>query len=188
DTWLGREDSNLRMAEPKSAALPLGYAPTEMSLARPDYMVLWRCARAWHGAATRRRTSLDWLPTLRRYVLTRRRAKRVRPAPSSTPAASPTPAGKPCTRPFRWCSSSDVAQPIAPRGGRSRRVVPRLSRPCPPWNCVAKRAGAQSGAHPQASGMPGGPAMLAARFAPEALVWEQENATETIGQNRNEPE
>jgi hypothetical protein len=25
--WLGREDSNLRMAEPKSAALPLGYAP-----------------------------------------------------------------------------------------------------------------------------------------------------------------
>ncbi len=26
-TWLGREDSNLRMAESKSAALPLGYAP-----------------------------------------------------------------------------------------------------------------------------------------------------------------
>ena len=26
--WLGREDSNLRMAEPKSAALPLGYAPS----------------------------------------------------------------------------------------------------------------------------------------------------------------
>ena len=26
--WLGREDSNLRMAESKSAALPLGYAPT----------------------------------------------------------------------------------------------------------------------------------------------------------------
>jgi hypothetical protein len=95
-----------------------------MSLARPDYMVLWRCARAWHGAATRRRTSLDWLPTLRRYVLTRRRAKRVRPAPSSTPAASPTPAGKPCTRPFRWCSSSDVAQPIDPRGCRFRRLVP----------------------------------------------------------------
>ena len=27
-TWLGREGSNLRMAESKSAALPLGYAPT----------------------------------------------------------------------------------------------------------------------------------------------------------------
>jgi hypothetical protein len=27
DNWLGREDSNLRMAESKSAALPLGYAP-----------------------------------------------------------------------------------------------------------------------------------------------------------------
>ena len=25
--WLGREDSNLRMAVPKTAALPLGYAP-----------------------------------------------------------------------------------------------------------------------------------------------------------------
>jgi hypothetical protein len=28
--WLGREDSNLRMAESKSAALPLGYAPTPL--------------------------------------------------------------------------------------------------------------------------------------------------------------
>lgn len=27
EPWLGREDSNLRMAESKSAALPLGYAP-----------------------------------------------------------------------------------------------------------------------------------------------------------------
>ena len=27
--WLGREGSNLRMAESKSAALPLGYAPTD---------------------------------------------------------------------------------------------------------------------------------------------------------------
>ena len=26
-TWLGREDSNLRMPESKSGALPLGYAP-----------------------------------------------------------------------------------------------------------------------------------------------------------------
>ncbi len=25
--WLGRQDSNLRMAIPKTAALPLGYAP-----------------------------------------------------------------------------------------------------------------------------------------------------------------
>jgi hypothetical protein len=29
--WLGREDSNLRMAESKSAALPLGYAPKARS-------------------------------------------------------------------------------------------------------------------------------------------------------------
>jgi hypothetical protein len=26
-SWLGREDSNLRMAVPKTAALPLGYSP-----------------------------------------------------------------------------------------------------------------------------------------------------------------
>ncbi len=30
--WLGREDSNLRMAESKSAALPLGYAPMTAGL------------------------------------------------------------------------------------------------------------------------------------------------------------
>jgi hypothetical protein len=27
-SWLGRQDSNLGMAESKSAALPLGYAPS----------------------------------------------------------------------------------------------------------------------------------------------------------------
>ncbi len=31
--WLGREDSNLRMAESKSAALPLGYAPMRRRIA-----------------------------------------------------------------------------------------------------------------------------------------------------------
>ena len=30
NNWLGREDSNLRVAESKSAALPLGYAPTPL--------------------------------------------------------------------------------------------------------------------------------------------------------------
>ena len=30
-SWLGREDSNLRMAESKSAALPLGYAPIRIA-------------------------------------------------------------------------------------------------------------------------------------------------------------
>ena len=28
EIWLGRQGSNLRMAIPKTAALPLGYAPT----------------------------------------------------------------------------------------------------------------------------------------------------------------
>ena len=35
NAWLGREDSNLRMAESKSAALPLGYAPTRRTARRP---------------------------------------------------------------------------------------------------------------------------------------------------------
>ena len=30
--WLGRQDSNLGMAESKSAALPLGYAPTNRNV------------------------------------------------------------------------------------------------------------------------------------------------------------
>ena len=34
--WLGREGSNLRMAESKSAALPLGYAPTGFWKRRQD--------------------------------------------------------------------------------------------------------------------------------------------------------
>jgi hypothetical protein len=35
DLWLGREDSNLRMAESKSAALPLGDAPNAFGGPRP---------------------------------------------------------------------------------------------------------------------------------------------------------
>src|SRR5262249_19062005 len=35
--WLGREDSNLRVAESKSAALPLGYAPSGGFLRRADH-------------------------------------------------------------------------------------------------------------------------------------------------------
>ena len=43
NNWLGREDSNLRMAESKSAALPLGDAPMPLfipgwSPRRPDQM------------------------------------------------------------------------------------------------------------------------------------------------------
>src|ERR1700730_7449376 len=35
NNWLGREDSNLRMAESKSAALPLGDAPVALSSRLP---------------------------------------------------------------------------------------------------------------------------------------------------------
>jgi hypothetical protein len=35
--WLGRKDSNLRMADPKSAALPLGHAPPAATETMPYY-------------------------------------------------------------------------------------------------------------------------------------------------------
>jgi hypothetical protein len=41
--WLGRQDSNLGMAESKSAALPLGYAPT--GAGEPHRTVLERGGR-----------------------------------------------------------------------------------------------------------------------------------------------
>jgi hypothetical protein len=55
--WLGRQDSNLGMAESKSAALPLGYAPTRgrTILARPPLIKCrrWgRLAREGHARAT----------------------------------------------------------------------------------------------------------------------------------------
>jgi hypothetical protein len=46
--WLGRQDSNLGMAESKSAALPLGYAPIAKS--RRPYRQSW-------GLATKRPVS-----------------------------------------------------------------------------------------------------------------------------------
>ena len=36
--WLGRQDSNLGMAESKSAALPLGYAPIEEAASNPSLL------------------------------------------------------------------------------------------------------------------------------------------------------
>jgi hypothetical protein len=36
--WLGREGSNLRMAESKSAALPLGYAPIAPEKPSPGHI------------------------------------------------------------------------------------------------------------------------------------------------------
>ena len=47
--WLGREGSNLRMAESKSAALPLGYAPTGSWLEPKRPMPLGRYAYSRYG-------------------------------------------------------------------------------------------------------------------------------------------
>ena len=58
--WLGREDSNLRMAESKSAALPLGYAPK----APTDYRQLARSpAAAAHHNGARAPDQLRWAAT-----------------------------------------------------------------------------------------------------------------------------
>ena len=52
--WLGREDSNLRMAESKSAALPLGYAPI---------MPFTGCRRPrrYHNARRNASQQLTWI-------------------------------------------------------------------------------------------------------------------------------
>src|SRR5262249_23248901 len=47
--WLGREDSNLRMAESKSAALPLGYAPSGGFLPRHRARTLTAAICPIHG-------------------------------------------------------------------------------------------------------------------------------------------
>ena len=49
--WLGREDSNLRMAESKSAALPLGYAPAGSVAEVSDKALLWQPSRRWVRSA-----------------------------------------------------------------------------------------------------------------------------------------
>ena len=57
--WLGRKDSNLRMADPKSAALPLGYSPVYSSAI--DYAVnlceMGTAARPWWLAGS----GFSWL-------------------------------------------------------------------------------------------------------------------------------
>ena len=55
-SWLGREDLNLGMAESKSAALPLGYAPKPASERRT------RCERLRRGADHSRAPSPDQRP------------------------------------------------------------------------------------------------------------------------------
>ena len=47
--WLGREDSNLRMAESKSAALPLGYAPSGGLLRRGGARTIATAIRPING-------------------------------------------------------------------------------------------------------------------------------------------
>ena len=43
--WLGRQDSNLRMAVPKTAALPLGYAPAGRRHAGADRHIAGRARK-----------------------------------------------------------------------------------------------------------------------------------------------
>jgi hypothetical protein len=47
-SWLGREDSNLRMAESKSAALPLGYAPPNRQCG--ERISFWRRRKIMAGS------------------------------------------------------------------------------------------------------------------------------------------
>jgi hypothetical protein len=76
--WLGREDSNLRMAESKSAALPLGYAPKHSRTDHtcgcsadqlPDYVNHWCGNCAGHKA--RGKAMLDRQHVLHHFLLGR---------------------------------------------------------------------------------------------------------------------
>src|SRR5215217_9208632 len=62
--WLGRKDSNLRIRDPKSRALPLGHAPT---LFNPGAPALGTALRAWWGPSPHsalRATATDFTPAL----------------------------------------------------------------------------------------------------------------------------
>ncbi len=64
-TWLGREDSNLRMAESKSAALPLGYAPSLQCIKLGEFGVVKPAAareRARNILAERRPWRIGSIP------------------------------------------------------------------------------------------------------------------------------
>src|SRR5215213_1428361 len=51
---LGREDSNLRIREPKSRALPLGHAPSRLATRRSAPEPCYRCRSAALGRSTAR--------------------------------------------------------------------------------------------------------------------------------------
>ena len=62
EDWLGREGSNLRMAESKSAALPLGYAPrgAPYSLAPAPARLAYRISAAITPGHKRSECSAVW--------------------------------------------------------------------------------------------------------------------------------
>ena len=97
--WLGREGSNLRMAESKSAALPLGYAPSgpgnggETSVRRfPRVAPVYRERR---GISTARRGKIPRAPVAPRHALYERYA-------SPFPTAAPPPVPTVETSPVSW--------------------------------------------------------------------------------------
>lgn len=72
--WLGREDSNLRMAVPKTAALPLGDAPTRRSLLERGDARRNHSGMLPTSAKRDRRPSLHRIPHHSRSALLRQRA------------------------------------------------------------------------------------------------------------------
>src|SRR5438552_10474196 len=107
--WLGREDSNLRMRDPKSRALPLGHAPpTERDFRHGP-------PRAWA-----RRGDGHVAPRNDRPKKSRARllAGRVEVNADGSPAAQPR---RPADRP--------TARAPPPRRGASRRLARTIHEP-----------------------------------------------------------
>ena len=90
--WLGRQDSNLRMAAPKAAALPLGDAPTSFPGASCGTGAVIDRARAYSGAG-RCATSVT--------AVRASHGGRARARSGSRPATRATPGSSVPTRPSR---------------------------------------------------------------------------------------
>src|ERR1700744_6078377 len=84
--WLGREGSNLRMAESKSAALPLGYAPSRPGRHHSEIDLRLPAGRRWSSSrvATAHHAGFAWLSVAAARSAASsvaKRAKQVAPLP-----------------------------------------------------------------------------------------------------------
>ena len=132
-SWLGREDSNLRIRGPKSRALPLGHAPRSKPHVPVVRVLIARGSRARSASAppsspARPRHPRPDLPRLvqgARHAEHRRPAARHRSRPALPPRAGPPSSCRSPGSAGSTAASSPCRALAATRSGRSRRRAPR---------------------------------------------------------------